>query len=59
VARDRERVVAHSRACDIELEMAAITVDFDAKGRVIGFELLGASRLLPAELLSELPERDT
>jgi uncharacterized protein YuzE len=44
---EQERVVARSRVCDIELEKAAITVDFDANGSVVGFEILGASRVLP------------
>jgi uncharacterized protein YuzE len=51
--RDRERTAAQSRLSNIELEMAALTVDFDSDGKVMGFELLGARRLLPAELLSE------
>lgn len=54
-ARDGNRKVATNRLCKIELdmEMAAITVDFDAEGRIAGFELLGASRLLPRALLQD------
>ena len=36
---------------DLDLENASITVDFDAKGKPLGVEVLGASRVfLPAFL---------
>jgi uncharacterized protein YuzE len=41
--------VAYSRHANIALDRAAITVDFDEDGRVLGIELLGADRLLRAE----------
>jgi uncharacterized protein YuzE len=43
--------IANSRVADILLDNAAITVDFDADGRVLGIELLGASRILRAETI--------
>ena len=43
--------VARTRFCNIELKDAAINVDFDQDGRVVGFEILGASKLLPQNLL--------
>ncbi|MEQ4209777.1 DUF2283 domain-containing protein [Actinopolymorpha sp. B9G3] len=43
--------VANSRVADIPLENAALTVDFDANGRVLGIELLGASRILRPETI--------
>ena len=41
--------VAYSRHANIALDQAAITVDFDTDGRVLGIELLGADRLLRSE----------
>jgi uncharacterized protein YuzE len=43
--------IAHSRVADIPMDNATITVDFDAEGRVLGIELLGASRALRAETI--------
>jgi uncharacterized protein YuzE len=43
--------VTYSRVADIPMDNAAITVDFDAEGRVLGIELLGASRALRAETI--------
>jgi uncharacterized protein YuzE len=43
--------VAHSHAADIALENAALTVDFDANGCVVGIEVLGASRVLRPETI--------
>jgi uncharacterized protein YuzE len=50
-ARGPSREVASTRLCQIELESAAINVDFDGNGRIAGIELLGASRLLPQALI--------
>lgn len=44
--------VASSRVADIPMDGAALTVDFDADGRVIGIEVLGASRVLRPETIS-------
>jgi uncharacterized protein YuzE len=43
--------VASSRVSGIPLENAALTVDFDANGHVLGIEVLGASRLLRPETI--------
>jgi uncharacterized protein YuzE len=43
--------VARTAFCDIELQNAAINVDFDDQGRVAGFEILGARQVLPESLL--------
>ena len=43
--------VARSHVCDVHLDESAILLDFDAEGRLLGVELLGASRLLPGDAL--------
>jgi uncharacterized protein YuzE len=43
--------IAHSRVADIPMDNTAITVDFDAEGRVLGIELLAASRALRDETI--------
>jgi uncharacterized protein YuzE len=43
--------VAKSHVADIALENAALTVDFDSNGRVLGIEVLGASRVLRPETI--------
>jgi uncharacterized protein YuzE len=43
--------VARSCVADIALDNAAITIDFDAEGRVFGIEVLGASQALRAETI--------
>lgn len=43
--------VANSYVAGISLENAALTVDFDANGRVLGIEVLGASRVLRPETI--------
>ena len=50
-ARGEGRRVARTRFCNIELKDAAINVDFDSDGHVVGFEVLGARQLLPGPLL--------
>lgn len=44
--------VAHSRAARIKLDRAALTVDFDADGRILGIEVLGAGKVLREETIS-------
>jgi uncharacterized protein YuzE len=44
---------ARTEVVDLEIENGAINLDFDDGGRLIGIEILGASRLLPAALLEE------
>jgi uncharacterized protein YuzE len=43
--------VARSCFADIAMDNASITVDFDAEGRVLGIEVLGASQVLRAETI--------
>jgi uncharacterized protein YuzE len=49
-SRDRGDV-ARTRFCNIEMNDAAINIDFDDDGRLVGFEILGARQLLPPNLL--------
>jgi uncharacterized protein YuzE len=48
--------VAASHACDHYVEGAAIVLEFDVKGRLLGIEILGADKLLAVETL-EAAER--
>jgi uncharacterized protein YuzE len=50
LSRAGPRDIGETRLCDIALEGASIHVDFDEEGRVAGFEILGASRVLPDSL---------
>jgi uncharacterized protein YuzE len=43
--------VARSFFADIAMDNAAITVNFDAEGQVLGIEVLGASQVLRAETI--------
>lgn len=43
--------VSESRDAGIPMENAGLTVDFDATGRVLGIEVLGASRVLRPETI--------
>ena len=43
--------VARSCVADIAMDNAAITIDFDAEGLVLGIEVLGASQALRAETI--------
>lgn len=47
------RSVARTAVANIRLDRSAITVDFDDADVIAGFEILGASRVLPPKLLSE------
>jgi uncharacterized protein YuzE len=40
-----------SDACDVGLPLSAILLSFDAADRLLGIEILGASRLLRPEIL--------
>lgn len=44
--------VAQTYACDPDEIGGMINLDFDAGGRVIGVEVLDASKLLPPEVLA-------
>ncbi|WP_168218638.1 DUF2283 domain-containing protein [Nocardioides eburneiflavus] len=43
--------VAQTRSSMLELELASIDFDLDAEGKVLGIEILGASRVLADETL--------
>jgi uncharacterized protein YuzE len=48
--------VSASRVVDQPMDRASVHVEFDHRNRLIGIEVLGASRGLPAEML-EAAER--
>ena len=41
-----------SLMCDLEIQEGAVILLLDDDGRVLGIELLGASRLLPPDVLA-------
>jgi len=45
--------VARTYLCDPQDIGGMINLDFDSKGRLVGVEILDASKLLPEELLSQ------
>lgn len=45
--------VEKSHVCDIELADCSVVLDFDVKDHLVGIEILGASRLLPEQMLTE------
>lgn len=45
--------VARSIMCDTDLTDASIILDLDADERLIAIEVLGASKVLPREVLGE------
>ena len=46
------RTVSRSAVVDLDFDQAALIADLDSAGRIVGLELLGVSRLLPASSLS-------
>jgi len=46
-------LVKNSYQCDINEVGGMINLDFDAGGKLVGIEVLGASHLLPKELLDQ------
>lgn len=44
--------IVKTEPCDVDSKEGAVILEFDAKGRLVGIEILGASRLLPAEALA-------
>jgi uncharacterized protein YuzE len=48
--------VAETQVADIPLDQAALTVDFDADGRVLGIEVLGASPVLRPETMQAVED---
>lgn len=53
VPRGTNRSVARTKFCDVEFDGASINVDLDSENRIVGFEILGANKVLPEELLAE------
>jgi uncharacterized protein YuzE len=54
--------VTRTAMCRVEFERAAVILRLDKAGRLVGFEILGASRLLPLPVLAraaEGPDRDS
>lgn len=44
--------VASTHVARIRLDMASITIDFDADGRVLDIEMMGADRILRQETIA-------
>ena len=42
----------HSHICDLELHEGAVILLFSPDDRLVGLEILGASRVLPPEILA-------
>ncbi len=61
LAVDTESPAAHTYACDPSSVTGQINLDFDAMGRLLGIEVVGARAKLPvavleqAELIGERP----
>lgn len=53
VGTTRTGGVEKSHVCDIELANCSVVLDFDAEDRLVGIEILGASQLLPEQILRE------
>ena len=53
VPRGPNRSVARTKFCDVEFDGASINVGLDSENRIVGFEILGANKVLPEELLAE------
>lgn len=49
---------ARSEMCDLEIREGAVILVLDADERIIGIELLGASRLVPKEVLDRADRPD-
>jgi len=47
--------VASTHVCDVEVANGSINLDFDRDGKLLGLEVLGATRLLPHEVLHLAP----
>jgi uncharacterized protein YuzE len=43
-----------SEVCEVDPDRCAVVLDFDAQNKLLAIELLGASRLLPDETLTQL-----
>lgn len=42
--------ITHSEPCDIEFTGSSVILEMGEDNRLIGFEILGASRILPEEI---------
>lgn len=47
------QILARTKFCDVGLEGSSIIVGFDGANGLVGIEILGASKVLPASLLVE------
>jgi len=47
------RSVARTSVANIRMDMAGITVDFNEEGVIAGLEILGASKVLPRDVLTD------
>ena len=47
------RAELRNHTCDIELSEGSVILDFDADDKLLGIEILGASRLLPEDMLKD------
>ncbi len=45
--------VARTEPCDVEFQGASVILMIGASGRLVGLEVLGASKILPASVLDE------
>lgn len=48
-----------SMICDLEIEQGAVILLFNKDDEIVGLEVLGASRLLPEEILKSVPRGDS
>lgn len=55
---DEGLTVARTAFCQVELVNASVILRFDPDDRLVGLEILGASRLLPPGVLARA-EQDT
>lgn len=52
VDRIEQGMVSRGDILETDVEGAAVLVDYDIRGHILRFEFLGASKILPAEVLS-------
>jgi uncharacterized protein YuzE len=53
-----DAAVARSEVCDVEFDGGAVILDLDADDRLLAIEVLGASKILPADVVAQAaPER--
>ncbi|HXI39552.1 MAG TPA: DUF2283 domain-containing protein [Bryobacteraceae bacterium] len=53
VDRIADGAVSETYPCELRGDKGAINLDFDASGRLLGIEVLGARSVLPAEALNK------